>query len=483
MSENEKNRWGKVAPLIDEKYVTETVTYLHKKEEKNAGKEAQLIPYEPKNQSRIRIFAAIAAAVAVVCVGVIVGVIIKNNNLLHDTSYIPTDSDSIPGDYQYDTKSILAFKPLGDADLIADTGNKEYKSIYDLLNDTDYRNITVLDTFKVKKSNENAKFDDTSFTAFTNDIFTESHTTADFLQCQLSKSSGQYRYTLTDTDIGNDFITLDAFPSGNIEISYSLRYVDNEEGVLAQHGNPVHKNDISFLLPSAEFYNLYRQNIVNENGYTEIDKTQLDKIKNQLTDFLNKNSKYFGSYNNTVWTDYRLSGRLISSGRLTDCEKTPVTDTEKLLSACGLFGGKTTLSFDTERIRISHSEGNYEKTGTVDIIPYDTAKKKLQSNTDIIIFDFDDGCRQKGAGWYINEPEYNEYLLQLEYSVITDTSLIYLEADTGDILPAYIEIRKITGADGYWYYGAVIPASESFTFPKTGSEENDDQFLKAPAGE
>lgn len=99
-----------------------------------------------------------------------------------------------------------------------------------------------------------------------------------------------------------------------------------------------------------------------------------------------------------------------------------------------------------------------KKTGTVNILPYDDAKKKMAANDGV--YAVQPGVRQDGED---NDycPTHNE-LLKTEYTAENDMILTYAKTNDGSIIPVYAEKRTYKADENSITtdYIALMPAAK-----------------------
>lgn len=207
--------------------------------------------------------------------------------------------------------------------------------------------------------------------------------------------------------------------------------------------------DIAGIYPSETLYTLALEHRKNRTDSLYVTDEQLGKIKSEFAEYIKNHSSVFGEgYEESSFETYEINEdkAFYPTIRYTAKTKMPVTTEEQILDYNEMFSKTVTIDYDgcDTYITVEGIAPYVKKTGTVNILPYDDAKKKMAANDDV--YAIQPGVRQDGED---NDycPTHNE-LLKTEYTAENDMILTYAKTKDGSIIPVYAEKRTYTADDG-----------------------------------
>ncbi len=207
--------------------------------------------------------------------------------------------------------------------------------------------------------------------------------------------------------------------------------------------------DIAGIYPSETLYTLALEHRKNRTDSLYVTDEQLGKIKSEFAEYIKNHSSVFGEgYEESSFETYEINEdkAFYPTIRYTAKTKMPVTTEEQILDYNEMFCKTVTIDYNgcDTYITVEGIAPYIKKTGTVNILPYDDAKKKMAANDDV--YAIQPGVRQDGED---NDycPTHNE-LLKTEYTAENDMILTYAKIKDGSIIPVYAEKRTYTADDG-----------------------------------
>lgn len=207
--------------------------------------------------------------------------------------------------------------------------------------------------------------------------------------------------------------------------------------------------DIAGIYPSETLYTLALEHRKNRTDSLYVTDEQLGKIKSEFAEYIKNHSSVFGEgYEESSFETYEINEdkAFYPTIRYTAKTKMPVTTEEQILDYNEMFCKTVTIDYNgcDTYITVEGIAPYIKKTGTVNILPYDDAKKKMAANDDV--YAIQPGVRQDGEN---NDycPTHNE-LLKTEYTAENDMILTYAKTNDGSIIPVYAEKRTYTADDG-----------------------------------
>lgn len=207
--------------------------------------------------------------------------------------------------------------------------------------------------------------------------------------------------------------------------------------------------DIAGIYPSETLYTLALEHRKNRTDSLYVTDEQLGKIKSEFAEYIKNHSSVFGEgYEESSFETYEINEdkAFYPTIRYTAKTKMPVTTEEQILDYNEMFSKTVTIDYDgcDTYITVEGIAPYVKKTGTVNILPYNDAKKKMAANDDV--YAIQPSVRQDGED---NDycPTHNE-LLKTEYTAENDMILTYAKTKDGSIIPVYAEKRTYTADDG-----------------------------------
>lgn len=208
-------------------------------------------------------------------------------------------------------------------------------------------------------------------------------------------------------------------------------------------------SQIEGIYPSETLYTLALEHRKNRTDSLYVTDEQLGKIKSEFAEYIKNHSSVFGEgYEESSFETYSINEdkAFYPTIRYTAKTKKASTAEEKILDYNDMFCKTVTIEYDGSDTYIS-VEGiapYVKKTGTVNILPYDEAKKKMAANENV--YAVQPGVCQDGED---NDycPTHNE-LLKTEYTAENDMILTYAKTKDGSIIPVYAENRTYMADDG-----------------------------------
>ena len=196
---------------------------------------------------------------------------------------------------------------------------------------------------------------------------------------------------------------------------------------------------------------LYGESVWYDNRTDSLYVTdeQLGKIKSEFAEYIKNHSSVFGEgYEESAFETYSINEdkAFYPTIRYTAKTKKASTVEEKILDYNDMFCKTVTIEYNGSDTYISVDgiAPYIKKTGTVNILPYDEAKKKMAANDGV--YAIQPGVCQDGED---NDycPTHND-LLKTEYTAENDMILTYAKTKDGSIIPVYAEKRTYKADDG-----------------------------------
>ena len=207
--------------------------------------------------------------------------------------------------------------------------------------------------------------------------------------------------------------------------------------------------DIAGIYPSETLYALALEHRKNRTDSLYVTDEQLGKIKGEFAEYIKNHSSVFGEgYEESSFETYEINEdkAFYPTIRYTAKTKKPATTEEQILDYNEMFCKTVTIDYNgcDTYITVEGIAPYIKKTGTVNILPYDDAKKKMTANDGV--YAVQPGVRQDGED---NDycPTHNE-LLKTEYTAENDMILTYAKTNDGSIIPVYAEKRTYKADDG-----------------------------------
>lgn len=207
--------------------------------------------------------------------------------------------------------------------------------------------------------------------------------------------------------------------------------------------------DIVGIYPSETLYALALEHRKNRTDSLYVTDEQLGKIKGEFAEYIKNHSSVFGEgYEESSFETYEINEdkAFYPTIRYTAKTKKPATTEEQILDYNEMFCKTVTIDYNgcDTYITVEGIAPYIKKTGTVNILPYDDAKKKMAANDGV--YAVQPGVRQDGED---NDycPTHNE-LLKTEYTAENDMMLTYAKTKDGSIIPVYAEKRTYKADDG-----------------------------------
>lgn len=207
--------------------------------------------------------------------------------------------------------------------------------------------------------------------------------------------------------------------------------------------------DIVGIYPSETLYALALEHRKNRTDSLYVTDEQLGKIKGEFAEYIKNHSSVFGKgYEESSFETYEINEdkAFYPTIRYTAKTKKPATTEEQILDYNEMFCKTVTIDYNgcDTYITVEGIAPYIKKTGTVNILPYDDAKKKMTANDGV--YAVQPGVRQDGED---NDycPTHNE-LLKTEYTAENDMILTYAKTNDGSIIPVYAEKRTYKADDG-----------------------------------
>ena len=207
--------------------------------------------------------------------------------------------------------------------------------------------------------------------------------------------------------------------------------------------------DIAGIYPSETLYALALEHRKNRTDSLYVTDEQLGKIKGEFAEYIKNHSSVFGEgYEESFFETYEINEdkAFYPTIRYTAKTKKPATTEEQILDYNEMFCKTVTIDYNgcDTYITVEGIAPYIKKTGTVNILPYDDAKKEMAANDGV--YAVQPGVRQDGED---NDycPTHNE-LLKTEYTAENDMILTYAKTKDGGIIPVYAEKRTYKADDG-----------------------------------
>ncbi len=221
--------------------------------------------------------------------------------------------------------------------------------------------------------------------------------------------------------------------------------------------------DIVGIYPSETLYALALEHRKNRTDSLYVTDEQLGKIKSEFAEYIKNHSSVFGEgYEESSFETYEINEdkAFYPTIRYTAKTKKPATTEEQILDYNEMFCKTVTIDYNgcDTYITVEGIAPYIKKTGTVNILPYDDAKKKMTANDGV--YAVQPGVRQDGED---NDycPTHNE-LLKTEYTAENDMILTYAKTNDGSIIPVYAEKRTYKADENSITtdYIALMPAAK-----------------------
>ena len=221
--------------------------------------------------------------------------------------------------------------------------------------------------------------------------------------------------------------------------------------------------DIAGIYPSETLYALALEHRKNRTDSLYVTDEQLGKIKSEFAEYIKNHSSVFGEgYEESSFETYEINEdkAFYPTIRYTAKTKKPATTEEQILDYNEMFCKTVTIDYNgcDTYITVEGIAPYIKKTGTVNILPYDDAKKKMTANDGV--YAVQPGVRQDGED---NDycPTHNE-LLKTEYTAENDMILTYAKTNDGSIIPVYAEKRTYKADENSITtdYIALMPAAK-----------------------
>lgn len=221
--------------------------------------------------------------------------------------------------------------------------------------------------------------------------------------------------------------------------------------------------DIAGIYPSETLYALALEHRKNRTDSLYVTDEQLGKIKSEFAEYIKNHSSVFGEgYEESSFETYEINEdkAFYPTIRYTAKTKKPATTEEQILNYNEMFCKTVTIDYNgcDTYITVEGIAPYIKKTGTVNILPYDDAKKKMAANDGV--YAVQPGVRQDGED---NDycPTHNE-LLKTEYTAEKDMILTYAKTNDGSVIPVYAEKRTYKADENSITtdYIALMPAAK-----------------------
>lgn len=221
--------------------------------------------------------------------------------------------------------------------------------------------------------------------------------------------------------------------------------------------------DIAGIYPSETLYALALEHRKNRTDSLYVTDEQLGKIKGEFAEYIKNHSSVFGEgYEESSFETYEINEdkAFYPTIRYTAKTKKPATTEEQILDYNEMFCKTVTIDYNgcDTYITVEGIAPYIKKTGTVNILPYDDAKKKMAANDGV--YAVQPGVRQDGED---NDycPTHNE-LLKTEYTAEKDMILTYAKTNDGSVIPVYAEKRTYKADENSITtdYIALMPAAK-----------------------
>ena len=228
----------------------------------------------------------------------------------------------------------------------------------------------------------------------------------------------------------------------------------DDKGVLVMHIQSFSTDDnsvahIAGIYPSETLYALALEHRKNRTDSLYVTDEQLGKIKSEFAEYIKNHSSVFGEgYEESSFETYEINEdkAFYPTIRYTAKTKKASTAEEKILDYNDMFCKTVTIDYNgcDTYITVEGIAPYVKKTGTVNILPYDDAKKKMAANDGV--YAVQPGVQQDSED---NDycPTHNE-LLKTEYTAENDMILTYAKTKDGSIIPVYAEKRTYKADDG-----------------------------------
>ena len=208
-------------------------------------------------------------------------------------------------------------------------------------------------------------------------------------------------------------------------------------------------SQIEGIYPSEMLYTLALEHRKNRTDSLYVTDEQLGKIKSEFAEYIKNHSSVFGEgYEESAFETYSINEdkAFYPTIRYTAKTKKASTAEEQILDYNNMFCKTVTIEYNGSDTYISVDgiAPYIKKTGTVNILTYDEAKKKMAANDGV--YAIQPGVCQDGED---NDycPTHNE-LLKTEYTAESDMILTYAKTKDGSIIPVYAENRTYKADDG-----------------------------------
>lgn len=242
----------------------------------------------------------------------------------------------------------------------------------------------------------------------------------------------------------------------------------NDKGILVMRIQSFNTDDnsvadIAGIYPSETLYALALEHRKNRTDSLYVTDEQLGKIKGEFAEYIKNHSSVFGEgYEESSFETYEINEdkAFYPTIRYTAKTKKPATTEEQILDYNDMFCKTVTIDYNgcDTYITVEGIAPYIKKTGTVNILPYDDAKKKMAANDGV--YAVQPGVRQDGED---NDycPTHNE-LLKTEYMAENDMILTYAKTNDGSIIPVYAEKRTYKADENSITtdYIALMPAAK-----------------------
>ncbi len=242
----------------------------------------------------------------------------------------------------------------------------------------------------------------------------------------------------------------------------------NDKGILVMRIQSFNTDDnsvadIAGIYPSETLYALALEHRKNRTDSLYVTDEQLGKIKGEFAEYIKNHSSVFGEgYEESSFETYEINEdkAFYPTIRYTAKTKKPATTEEQILDYNDMFCKTVTIDYNgcDTYITVEGIAPYIKKTGTVNILPYDDAKKKMAANDGV--YAVQPGVRQDGED---NDycPTHNE-LLKTDYTAENDMILTYAKTNDGSIIPVYAEKRTYKADENSITtdYIALMPAAK-----------------------
>lgn len=242
----------------------------------------------------------------------------------------------------------------------------------------------------------------------------------------------------------------------------------NDKGILVMRIQSFSTEDnsvahIAGIYPSETLYALALEHRKNRTDSLYVTDEQLGKIKSEFAEYIKNHSSVFGEgYEESSFETYEINEdkAFYPTIRYTAKTKKPATTEEQILDYNEMFCKTVTIDYNgcDTYITVEGIAPYVKKTGTVNILPYDDAKKKMAANDGV--YAIQPGMHQDGEDDDYC-PTHNE-LLKTEYTADNDMILTYAKTKDGSIIPVYAEKRTYKADENSITtdYIALMPAAK-----------------------